>query len=125
VETAELAVVVVADRSTVAAGQDLQITVTVVNNASSARTLEFSSGCLTDFELLDSGGQLVGTSRQVCLQVLTQKTLQASGSFSTSHTLTRGPLGFPQLAPGSYQLRGVLLTSPTAIRSPSIPITVP
>ena len=124
VET-ELTVAVVADRSSVSAGQDLQITVTAMNNASSAQTLQFSSGCLTDFEFLDSSGRVVGASQQMCTQVVTRKTVTSGGSLSEAHTWTRGPVGFPQLAPGSYQLRGVLLTTPTAVRSPSIPITIP
>jgi len=52
-----------------------------------------------------------------CLQVLTQKTIVPGASLSGSHTWTRGPTGFPQLAPGNYQLRGVMLTTPTALRS--------
>jgi hypothetical protein len=122
---AEMMVAVAANRSSVVAGQDLQITVTATNGASAARTLQFSSGCFTDFEFLDSSGRVVGASLQMCVQVLTQKTVAPGASFSDSHTWTRGPLGFPQLAPGSYQLRGVLLTMPTAIRSSSIPVTIP
>ena len=60
----------------------------------------------------------------MCAQVLTQKTLTPGASLSGSHTWTRGPTGFPQLAPGNYQLRGVLLTSP-AIQSQSIAIVIP
>ena len=125
VEATELMVTVSADHSSVSAGQDLQITVTATNNASSPRALQFSSACLTDFEFLNSSGQVVGRSQQLCLQVLTQKTLMPGESLSSSHTWTRGPTGFPQLTPGTYQLRGVLLTSPSAIQSTSIPIVIP
>jgi len=121
----DLSVAVAADRPSVAAGQDLQITVTATNNASSEQTLQFSSACLTDFEFLDSSGRVVGASQQMCAQVVTRKTLTPGGSLSDSHTWTRGPLGLPQLAPGNYQLRGVLLTTPNAIRSAPIPIIVP
>jgi len=125
VEATELVVTVSADRSSVSAGQNLQITVTATNNSSSSRALQFSSACLTDFEFLNSSGQVVGRSQQICLQVLTQKTLMPGESLSSSHIWTRGPTGFPQLSPGTYQLRGVLLTSQTTIQSPSIPIVIP
>jgi len=125
VEATELAVTVSTDRASVSAGQNLQITVTATNSASSPRALQFSSACLTDFEFLNSSGQVVGRSQQMCLQVLTQKTLASGESLSGSHTWTRGPTGFPQLSPGTYQLRGVLLTSPSPVQSPSIQIVIP
>lgn len=125
VDAGELVVTTTADRSSVPAGQKLQITVTVTNTSTSSRTLQFSSGCLTDYEFLDSAGKVVATSQQLCMQVLTQKTLAAGGAFTDVHTWTRGPLEPSQLAPGNYQLRGVLLATRDTTRSQPVPIAVP
>jgi hypothetical protein len=125
VDAGGLVVTATTDRSTVAVGQSLQITVTVTNTSAASRTLQFSSGCLTDFEFLDAGGKVAGTSQQTCLQALTQRTLPAGGSLTDSHTWTRGSLGTPPLAPGTYQLRGVLLATRDTVRSQPVPVTVP
>lgn len=125
VDAGALAVTMAADRTSVSAGQTLQITMTVTNTSTSSRTLQFSSGCLTDYEFLDAQGKVVGTSLQVCLQALTQKTLPPGASFTDIHTWTRGPLEPTQLAPGNYQLRGVLLATRDTVRSQSVPIAIP
>lgn len=125
VDAGGLVVTTATDRSSVAAGQQLQITVTVTNTSSASRTLQFSSGCLTDYEFLDATGKVVATSQQMCLQALTQRTLSAGGSFVDTHTWLRGSLGAPQLGAGTYQLRAVLLATRDTVRSQQIPIAVP
>ena len=121
----EIVVTVTADRASVAEGQSLQITVAAVNRASTERTLEFSSGCLTTFEFLDSSGRVVGEAQQMCVQVVTRKTLKPGESLSESHAWARGGLDLPRLAAGSYALRGVLLTSSAPIRSTSLQVNLP
>jgi hypothetical protein len=125
VDAGGLVVTATTDRSAVATGQSLQITITVANTSGTSRTLQFSSGCLTDYEFLDAGGKVVGTSQQLCLQALTQRTLPAGENFTDSHMWIRGPLGTPQLAPGTYQLRGVLLATRDTVRSQPVPIAIP
>lgn len=125
VDAGELVVTASAEPSSVAPGQHLQIIVTVTNTSTLSRTLQFSSGCLTDYEFLDAQGKVVGTSQQVCLQALTQKTLAAGGTFSDTHTWTRGPLEPSQLAPGNYQVRGVLLATRDTVRSQPVPVAIP
>jgi len=125
VDAAELVVTTTADRSSVPAGQHLQITITVTNTSTSSRTLQFSSGCTTDYEFLDAQGKVVGTSQQACLQALTQKTLASGGAFTDVHTWTRGPLEPSQLAPGNYQVRGVLLATRDTVRSQPVPVVIP
>lgn len=125
VASAGLTVTASTDRSTVRPGEQLQITVKVVNDSSSSRTLRFSSGCQTDFEFLDAGGKVVRSSQQLCLQALTQRTLAPGDSFSDVHAWTRGPLDPPQLTPGSYQVRGVLLATQDTARSAPVSVSVP
>ena len=125
VDTTELTVTAVTDRSSVAAGQTLRITVTVTNRSVASRTLRFSSGCQTDYEFLDARGEVAATSRQMCLQALTQRTLEPGESFSDAHTWSRGSIDSPQLAPGDYQLRAVLLAIQDTVRSATVPITIP
>jgi hypothetical protein len=121
----ELVVTVTADRSSVARGQEMRVTVRAVNNAAAERTLQFSSACLTGFEFLNSNGQIAGESTQMCAQVLTRKTLAPGGEISEIHVWSRDDLGLPQLAPGLYRLRGVLLTTPSPVRSAAVPVDVP
>lgn len=121
----DLAVTATTDRSSVRPGEQLQITVDVTNNASSSRDLRFASGCQTDFEFLDAQGKVVRSSQQMCTQSLTQRTLVAGESFRGIHTWTRGPMDPPQLVPGSYQVRGVLLTVGEAVRSAPVAVSVP
>lgn len=113
------------DRSSVPPGQALQITVIVTNTSSSSRTFQFSSGCQTDFEFLDAQGKVVRSSHQICTQALTHRTLAAGDAFSDSHTWTRGPLDPPELAPGSYRVRGVLLATGDTTRSVGVAVSIP
>ncbi|MEP6836362.1 MAG: BsuPI-related putative proteinase inhibitor [Gemmatimonas sp.] len=119
---ANLAIAVTVDHDTVAAGAPLRITVTVRNGAPSPRTLSFTSGCATDYELLDAAGTVTATSDQMCAQVITNRTLAASDTLAEVHVLLRGRPGMPVVPPGAYRLRGVLLLAGTPVRSPAIPV---
>ena len=111
------------DPSVVAADGRLRITVTATNTTSAARTLRFSSGCTTDYELLDASGAVVGESGQMCTQALTQETLGAGETLTGTHVLVRGMRGMPPTAPGVYGVRGVLLTMDGAVRSEPVAVT--
>ena len=111
------------DRESVAQGATVRITVTVKNTGAAAQTLSFTSGCLTDYEIVDAAGTVSATSERMCSQVLTSRTLAAGEAFSDVHVLVRGMAGMP--APGTYTLRGVVLLADGALRSPTIPIAFP
>lgn len=121
----ELRVAVATDLSSVPAGQQLRITITVSNQSASTRTVGFSSGCQTDYEFLDSRGRVAATSQQMCAQARTQRTLPAGGGFTDVHIWARQPLEPNQLMPGEYQLRGLLLAIGSTIRSTPVPIDIP
>ena len=125
VTAADIQVVVATDLPSVPAGQQLRITVTVSNQTISARTLEFSSSCQTNYEFLDSRGEVAATSQRMCMQARTQRTLPAGGGFTDVHTWARRPLEPNQLKPGAYKLRGVLLATGDTIRSSPVPIDIP
>lgn len=119
-----LIVTIATDRSTVAPGETARFTVTVTNNGTSSRTIDFSTACQTDFEILDASGNAVTTSMRVCAQVLSERTLAAGASFSETHEWRRGSLGQPPLS-GSYRIRGVLLQTGNPIRSVAQPLELP
>jgi hypothetical protein len=96
----------------------------VTNTSSAARTLQFATSCQTGYEFVDSGGRVAAVSQPVCLQALTQRTLAPGASFVDTHTWMRSPLELPQVPPGSYQLRGVLLTMRDTVRSAGVAIEV-
>jgi hypothetical protein len=113
------------DRASVDPGQRLSITVTVSNGSADSRTLDFSTSCKTTFEFLDLEGRTVGVGTPMCLQVLTSKTLAPGETFAENHEWSRSPLELPQLAPGRYQIRGVLLARDGQRRSAAAPVTIP
>ena len=113
------------DRASVDPGERLSITVTVSNGSPDNRTLDFSTSCKTTFEFLDLEGRTVGAGTPMCLQVLTSKTLAPGEAFAENHDWSRSPLEVPQLAPGRYQVRGVLLTRDGHRRSAATPVTIP
>lgn len=117
---APIAVRVLLEPSLVPADGALRITVTATNTTSAARTLEFSSGCTTDYELLAASGAVVAESGQMCTQALTQETLGAGESLTGRHVLQRG---MPPIAPGVYRVRGVLLTMGEPVRSEPVAVT--
>jgi len=119
----ELTVTVSADHDMVPARGTLRITVTVRNAGKTARTLGFTSGCATDYELVDAGGQVAASSDQMCAQAITSRTLAAGGSFSDVHVHVRGLAGVPVLAAGTYTLRAVLLLATGPVRSAGTPVT--
>lgn len=124
VESGDLLVATSTDKSTVGSGQSLTITITVTNKMSASRTLQFASGCQTDFEFLDSRGDVAAKSQQMCTQALTQRTLAAGGSFVDTHVWSRAPLEPNQLVPGTYRLRGVLLATRDTVRSAPVDVVV-
>ena len=120
---APIVVRVALDPSVVAADGRLRITVTATNTTSAARTLHFSSGCTTDYEVLDTSGAVVATSMQMCAQALTQETLAPGASLTGTHVLARGMLGMAPSAAGVYRVRGVLLTTGEPVRSEPVAVT--
>ena len=124
VDAGDFAISVRADKSTVAAGESLKIIVTATNKSAASRTLDFSSGCQTDFEFADSDGRVAATSQRMCAQMLTQKILQPSESLSETHVWTRTPSEPNQLRPGRYHLRGVLLAVGNGVRSEGVLVVI-
>lgn len=112
-----LDVTVTAEPSSVPAGGRLRITVIARNTSSAAIALEFTSGCQTDYELLDAAGTLVGASGEMCTQATTRRTLAAGESFNDVHVWIRGLAGMPQVPGSELQVRGMLLATGNEIRS--------
>jgi hypothetical protein len=117
-----LSVSVATNSASVGAGEQLVITVTTRNTGSSARTLEFATGCHTDYEFVDGSGQVVSSSEQMCTQALTSRTLAAGESFSDVHRYTRGMAGMPPVPSGRYGVRGVLLLRGGSLRSSTVAV---
>jgi hypothetical protein len=115
-----LAVAVSAEPTTLGPAGRLTVKVAITNTGKTAATLSFSSGCHTDYELLDASGAVVGESFQMCTQAMTQRTLAPGASFTDTHVWIRGMAGQPKLAAGSVvRVRGVLLTQGAQVRSPN------
>jgi hypothetical protein len=113
-----LTVEVSTDQATLGAAGRLTIKVTTTNTGRTSATLHFSSGCQTDYQLLDPSGAVVGESLQMCTQALTQRTLAPGASFTDTHVWIRGMAGQPKLPAGSVvQVRGILLTQGAEQRS--------
>jgi hypothetical protein len=121
----DIQVAVATDVASVHAGQQLRIMITVLNQSTSLRTVEFSSGCQTDYEFLDSRGGVVARSQRMCAQAKTQRTLRGGEEFTEVHTWARQSSEPNQLKPGAYQLRGVLLAIGDTVRSTPIPVDLP
>lgn len=121
-----LTVAVSTDKSSVPAGGRLSIQVKVTNTGSAPVDLQFTSGCQTDYELLDAAGKEIGSSMQMCTQSLTSRALAPGASFTDSHVWIRGMLGMPQPPAGSMRVRGVLLATGARLKSdPSATVTLP
>jgi hypothetical protein len=113
-----LRVEVSTDQATVGPTGRLTVKVTTTNTGKAPANLSFSSGCQTDYELLDSSGAVIGESLQMCTQSLTQRTLAPGASFTDAHVWIRNMAGQPKLPAGSVvRFRGVLLTQGTGQRS--------
>lgn len=121
---AGLQVTVTLSPDTVREGETLRIAVTVANRGAAARSVEATSACFTDYEILDAGGAVAATSDQMCAAVMSQRTLAAGESFTDSHSWVRGMRGMPVLPPGRYEARGVLLATDGPVRSEGVPFTV-
>jgi len=120
---APIAVRVLLEPSLVPADGALRITVVARNTSNAARTLRFSSGCTTDWELLDTSGAVVAESGQMCTQALREETLGPGESLTGTHLLVRGMRGTAPSMPGTYRVRGVLLTMDAPMRSAPVAVT--
>jgi hypothetical protein len=112
-----LEVTVSAEPARVPAGGRLRIVVTVRNRSTAPITLEFTSGCQTDYEFVDASGATVASSGQMCTQAMGSRTLAAGESFSDTHVWIRGLAGMPQVPGTELRVRGVLLASGGELRS--------
>lgn len=121
----DLAVAVAIEPSRVEIGGTARITVTVSNQSSAEKTLQFTSSCLTKFEVLDGEGRVIGSGIQMCLQSLTTRVLPAGGSFTDVHEWGRRRVDMPRLAPGTYGVRGVLLSKGDTVRSAPATVVLP
>lgn len=113
-----LTIDVSADQTTVGPAGRLTVKVTVTNAGKTPANLSFSTGCQTDYELLDPSGAVIAQSFQMCTESLTQRTLAPGASFTDSHVWIRTMAGQPKLPAGSVvRFRGILLTRGAEQRS--------
>jgi hypothetical protein len=113
-----LTVEVSTDQTTVDPAGRLTVKVTATNTGKTPASLSFSSGCQTDYELLDASGVVIAQSFQMCTQSLTRRTLAPGASFTDTHVWIRNMAGQPKLPAGSVvRIRGVLLTQGAGQRS--------
>ncbi|HEU4631514.1 MAG TPA: BsuPI-related putative proteinase inhibitor [Gemmatimonadaceae bacterium] len=124
-QPADVAVRVDASPAAVAPSGSLHIVVTVTNTDDERHVIEASSGCFTDFELLDARGDVVTRSLQLCPAMMASRTLDPGESFSETHVWKRGLRGMPELPAGTYRVRGILLarTSPVASEAVDVVLT--
>lgn len=113
-----LTIDVATDQPTVGPTGRLQIRVTITNTSRTTASLAFTTGCQTDYEILDASGAVIGSSLQMCTEALTQRNLAAGASFTDTHVWIRSMAGQPKLPAGTViRLRGILLTQGAAARS--------
>lgn len=115
---------VAASQPSIGPAESVRITVTVTNAGSERRVIEATSSCFTDYQLLDERGAVVASSMQMCAAVMSRHELAPGGSFSEEHVWTRGERGMPQVPPGRYQLRGLLLARADTVTSDAVPLEV-
>ena len=123
-QPSDVVVRVAASQPTVGPTETVRITVTVTNTDDARRVIEASSGCFTDFELLDGSGNVVTRSLQVCPAVMARRELAPGESFSETHVWRRGMRGMPVVPAGSYQLRGMLLARTNTVTSNAVDVVV-
>lgn len=123
-QNAALRVAVTLEPSTVRAGESMLVTVTVSNAGTEARTLESTSGCFTDYEVLDAGGTVIATSGQSCTAQMARRELAPGASFSEQQRWVRDLAGMPRLPVGALQVRGLLLAGPDTLRSSPVSLTI-
>lgn len=111
--------------TTIRPGETATITVRVTNTSPAPKTLEFPSSCQTSYEFLDGAGKVVGAAMEMCAQVLTSRTLAGGESFTDDHSWGRRPIDTPQLAPGTYRVRGILLAKGETARSGTATVVLP
>jgi hypothetical protein len=111
--------------TTIRPGEAATITVRVTNASAAARILEFPNSCQTSYEFLDGADKVVGSAMEMCAQVLTSRTLAPGESFADDHSWGRRPIDVPQLAPGTYRVRGILLAKGGTVRSGTATVVLP
>jgi hypothetical protein len=123
-QPSDVVVRVAASQPTVGPAEAVRITVTVTNTDDERHVIEASSGCFTDFELLDASGNVVTTSLQVCPAMMARRELGPGESFSETHVWRRGLRGMPTVPAGTYQLRGMLLARTSTVTSNAVDVVV-
>lgn len=117
---------VAVDSASIAAKGRLAVTVKVTNAGTVPLALSFSSGCRTDYELLDANGAVIGRSGMMCTEATSEQSLAPGASFTDTHIWVRGLRGMPQPAAGStnMRLRAVLLATNVGNVAPSNTVSV-
>lgn len=117
-----LVVTIAPESATVRARQPLRMTVSVRNAGATVQTIQVSSGCYFDYEVLSASGEVLGNSGQMCTQVMGQRDLKPGASFEGVLVWVPGLAGNVSPASGQYSVRGVLLRIGAPVRS--APVTV-
>lgn len=122
VGTVELQAVL--SQSSVRPSEPLGWELILTNTSPRTVRLDFSSGCLYNFEVLQGSTVIWSLSAIVlCTDALTSLELQPGESRRTSGTWPGRDLSGNPLPPGEYRARGQALTSPQ-IASPPVPFQV-
>ena len=121
---ADLVVAVEISAAEVRPGDRLRIVVHVRNRAGHPRAVATTTGCLTDYEIVDSTGTVVAESGQMCTEALASHVIPARGTIDDAHNWIIGLRGMPSVPPGAYGLRGVLLARSGRVQSPTVPIRI-
>ena len=106
--------------ATVAPGQRVPVALTLLNDGDEPLSLTFRSSCQVDL-VVESGGVTIWSlmSRSLCADVITPVTLQPRQAvvYDLAWDQSRDDGKPPQ--PGTYTLRGILLTSERPRSSPA------
>ena len=111
----DLSVTIATSASTLKAGENLDVTVTVANLTTVPRTI-IINGCPRPFEVRDSEGDIVGPGSEPCLAYRMTRRLEPGDTHTfsfqwngDSRSLSGGsnPV-YESLPPGNYDLRGVV-----------------
>jgi hypothetical protein len=123
-----LTVAITSDRSTISAEDSAQLRVTLTNRSS--RAVEVNLPCPHYFVVSDPSGREAGPPRLLCALILLPPTRLASGESLTLADTWAADSGdgssgrTVRVAPGTYQLRGVLFGQHRAVTSPPITVVV-
>ena len=109
----DLSLSIATNAATLKAGETLDVTVTVLNLASSPRTI-ITNGCPRPFEVRDTEGDLVGPGGEVCALSRATRALQPGDTYTFSFKWNGDKRSggadpvFESLPTGRYYLRGVV-----------------